>query len=271
MAVYAIGDVQGCYSALRRLLDALAFDPNKDRLWFTGDLVNRGPESLQVLRFVVKLGENAITVLGNHDLHLLAVAAGVGQQRRGDTLDDILTATDRDDLLDWLAQQPLLHRDAQLGWTLVHAGFLPQWDLQLAQNCAREVEAVLQGPDKLEFFQRMYGNQPARWDSSLVGWDRLRLIINAFTRLRFCTPDGSINYSEKGAPAQQSDLIPWFAHPLRRSQQERIVFGHWSTLGICHQNNVVGLDSGCVWGGELTAVRLDGLMEFVGVSCPTPA
>lgn len=259
LATYAIGDVQGCCDALSRLLDTLKFDPAADQLWFAGDLVNRGPQSAATLRLIISLGDRAVTVLGNHDLHLLAVARG-GKRGRRDTLDDILDAPDRDELLDWLRRQPLMHASDDGRWQMLHAGLPPQWTIAEASACAREVEAVLRGPDADELLDRMYGNQPDRWNPSLPRWQRLRFIINCFTRLRYCTPDGQIAADPKGAPGSQpAGLLPWFEAPGRRSAGTRIVFGHWSTLGQVHwpDAQVWGLDSGCVWGGRLTALRLD--------------
>lgn len=259
MAVYAIGDLQGCYDEFRTLLDHIGFDPAADRLWLCGDLVNRGPKSLEVLRYVRGLGDAALTVLGNHDLHLLAVWLGKHRHfTSNDTLGPLLRAPDRDDLLDWLRYQPLLHHDAAVGWTLVHAGLPPQWDLTTAQTCAAEVEAALRGPDFHGFIEHMYGNEPRRWDPALAGWDRLRFTVNCLTRLRFCTVDGALSLAHKGAPGRQSgDLLPWFEVPGRRSAAERIVFGHWSTLGLYRGHGVLGLDTGCLWGGALSAARLD--------------
>jgi bis(5'-nucleosyl)-tetraphosphatase (symmetrical) len=269
VAVYAIGDVQGCFTALSALLDKLRFDPARDRLWFVGDLVNRGPDSLTTLRFVRDLGERAVTVLGNHDLHLLAVAAGKAKPKRRDTLAEILAAPDRDALLDWLRQRPLLHHDAALGYTLVHAGLLPQWDLALAERCAREVEAVLRGPRCTNFFEHMYGNLPDHWNESLHGDDRLRVIVNGLTRLRYCDLEGAMDLHQKGPPGTHPpDLLPWFRIPQRRSAALRVVFGHWSTLGSYRGDNVLALDSGCVWGEHLTAVRLDSATpEFTSIAC----
>ena len=269
MAVYAIGDVQGCFDALQALLRKLAFDGAHDTLWFTGDLVNRGPQSAEVLRFVAGLGERAITVLGNHDLHLLAVAYGSAQRRPRDSFGDVLTATDREPLLMWLRQQPLLHHDARLGYTLVHAGLLPQWDLVQARALAGEVEHVLRGPSYVELLERMYGDQPDQWDPTLSDWERLRLTVNACTRLRYCTVDGRMELAPVGAPGSQpSHLVPWFQAPHRRTRTLTVVFGHWSTLGAWRGDGVVALDSGCVWGRSLTAVRLDGSQrQFVSVTC----
>jgi bis(5'-nucleosyl)-tetraphosphatase (symmetrical) len=270
MSVYAIGDVQGCYDALRRLIEALRFDPARDYLWFTGDLVNRGPDSLKVLRFVRDLGARAVTVLGNHDLHLLAVARGRARLKKHDTLDEVLAAHDRDELLDWLIRRPLLHHDPGLGYTLVHAGLLPPWDLPAAQRLAREAERVLAGDRADEFFAHMYGDLPDHWRDDLQGFDRLRVIVNAFTRLRYCDLEGNMDLRLKGAPGTQpAGMLPWFRAPRRRSGDLRIVFGHWSTLGALEQDGVICLDSGCLWGGALSAVRLDApSVTWTRVPCP---
>lgn len=269
MAVYAIGDIQGCYDELQGLLALIRFDPDKDQVWFTGDLVNRGPASLQVLRAVRALGDSAVTVLGNHDLHLLAVAEGTAPFQGSDTLDDILSAPDRDELLHWLRQRPLLHHDATLNYTLVHAGLAPQWDLATAQACAREVEAALQGGSYRDFFQHMYGNQPDVWRDELAGWERLRFSINSFTRLRYCDADGHYQFKAKGEPGTQpAGFMPWFEVPGRRSRDLRIVFGHWSSLGLYQGSGVIALDTGCLWGDQLTAMRLDGDHGIFSVDCP---
>ena len=265
MAIYAIGDVQGCFAELQALLAKLAFDPSRDRLWFTGDLVNRGPQSLATLRFIRALGDAAITVLGNHDLHLLAVAHGISHTKHRDTFGDVLDAPDREELLDWLRRQPLFHHED--GFYLIHAGLPPQWSLEAAASYAREVEKVLQGEDFREFLGRMYGNQPDAWSASLSGWDRLRFITNCLTRLRYCTRDGHTEFKQKGAPGTQPrELLPWFEVPHRKSAEARIVFGHWSTLGFHAANNAFCLDTGCLWGGELTALRLeDGPLQRMSV------
>ena len=269
MAVYAIGDVQGCYDELKALLELIRFDPAKDTLWFTGDLVNRGPASLQALRAVRDLGDSAVTVLGNHDLHLLAVAEGSAPFHKSDTLDEILNAPDREELLAWLRQQPLMHHDAALNYTLVHAGLPPQWGLAEAQACASEVEAVLRGDDYRVFFQHMYGNQPDVWRDDLTGWDRLRFITNSFTRLRYCNADGRFNFRAKGEPGTQpKGDMPWFEVPGRKNQALRVVFGHWSTLGLHRGDNVISLDTGCLWGEQLTAARLGGDGAIFCVECP---
>jgi bis(5'-nucleosyl)-tetraphosphatase (symmetrical) len=258
MAVYAIGDIQGCYEPLQRLLDLLKFDPAADRLWLAGDLVNRGPHSVEVLRLVRNLNERVVAVLGNHDLTLLAAAAGQVKPKRKDTFHTILEAPDRDELLDWLRRCPLLHHDAELGFTLVHAGLPPQWDLALAQRCAAEVEATLRGPESEKFMARMFGGEPRRWQNDLVGYDRLRFIVNALTRMRFCTADGVLSLAEKGPPGSAgSGLMPWFVAPGRHSADLNIVFGHWASLGYYRAPGIYALDSGCVWGHRLTAIRLD--------------
>jgi len=267
MAVYAIGDVQGCNDALQTLLKKIQFDAARDRLWFVGDLVNRGPQSAAVLRFAMGLTD-AVCVLGNHDLHLLAVAAGQARTRHEDTLDDILSAPDREDMLRWLRTRPLLHHDGALGYTLVHAGLLPSWDLATAQALAAEAEAAIRGPQADELFAQMYGDEPNSWDTTLSGWPRLRVIVNAFTRLRFCTADGRMDLRPKGAPGTQpAGLLPWFQVPGRQSHALRIVFGHWSTLGPWNNDGVIGLDSGCLWGGRLSAVRLSAPPRFYSVAC----
>lgn len=259
MAVFAIGDIQGCYDELRRLLERIKFNPAEDLLWLTGDLVNRGPKSLDVLRFVKNLGAHAVCVLGNHDLHLLALAAGQDNHKSADTLDAVLTAPDREELLDWLRHRPLLHYDATLGYTLIHAGLPPQWDTDTAAACARELETTLCSSDYRELFTHMYGNQPDRWTPDLSGMRRLRFIVNCFTRLRYCTAEGVLDLASKGAPGTQAEgFMPWFEVPGRASANLHILFGHWSTLGEVKGQNVYPLDTGCVWGGRLTALRLDG-------------
>ena len=258
MAVCVIGDVQGCHGALQALLRRVRYSADRDRLWFVGDLVNRGPDSLAVLRFVRSLGEGAVTVLGNHDLHLLAVAAGVCPPRREDTLDAVLKAQDREDLLDWLRHRPLLHHDQQTGFLMIHAGLPPQWDLARARACAQEVEAVLASDRHGAFFHHMYGDTPRRWSEELKGWERLRFITNCLTRLRYCTPAGDLVLDRKGPPSPcDREILPWFRIPGRASAGLSIVCGHWAALGRHRENGVWALDSGCVWGGALTALRLD--------------
>ncbi|MBN9286565.1 MAG: bis(5'-nucleosyl)-tetraphosphatase (symmetrical) [Gammaproteobacteria bacterium 39-13] len=254
---FAIGDVQGCLEPLQQLLEKIHYDPKQDQLWFTGDLVNRGPDSLETLRFIQQLPEDTICVLGNHDLALLAVGAGAVPIRKQDTFNEILIAQDRDDLLDWLRQRPVLHHDPMLGFTLTHAGILPAWDLSQAIHLANELENAIRGPDYLAYLQNMYGNDPQMWDESLTSWERLRFITNAFTRMRFCTQDGALNMQAKGGLTDHANEIPWFTHPFRRTQQEKIVFGHWAALrGHCEIARVYPIDSGCVWGNCLTALCL---------------
>lgn len=259
MAIYVIGDIQGCYDELQRLLERIHFDPGEDRLWIAGDLVNRGPQSLEVLRFIHGLGERAITVLGNHDLHLLAVAAKVKPLRSKDTLGPILAAPDREELLTWLRYRFLLYRDSQLGLTLVHAGLPPQWDIATAKACARELEAVLQSPHWRDFLVHMYGDQPMCWKEDLRGWDRLRVITNCLMRLRYCDSRGQLFLKFKESPGTQAEgLLPWFKVPGRASQGERIVFGHWAALEVgVYEGAVYAVDGGCVWGGQLVALRID--------------
>lgn len=256
MAIYAIGDLQGCYDPLQRLLDRLRFDPAHDTLWSVGDLVNRGPQSLDVLRFVKALGASAITVLGNHDLHLLALDAGHGRSHKGDTLDAVLAAPDRDELLHWLRHQRLAWREAD--YLLVHAGVLPDWSVDDTLRLAAEAEAALQHDDYRDFFAQMYGNTPQVWQESLTGMERLRMIVNVLTRLRYCTPDGEMDFHQKGAPGTQpAPLLPWFDVAGRQTVNTTVIFGHWSTLGLVVRNDLIALDTGCLWGGRLTAIRLE--------------
>jgi bis(5'-nucleosyl)-tetraphosphatase (symmetrical) len=262
---YAIGDVQGCYRELRELLAQLKFSSDRDQLWFVGDLVNRGPQSLEVLRFVHALRDNAITVLGNHDLHLLALAFGSHRKRKSDTLDDIFTAPDRDDLLGWLLSRPLAHHER--GDLMVHAGLVPQWTVATALALAREVEVAL-STEPRALFENMYGDEPTGWSDMLVGMERLRFAINVLTRLRVCTKDGEVDLKAKGKPPEgPSRLQPWFDIETRQSAGTRVVFGHWSALGLLVRRKIVGLDSGCVWGGALTAFDLDTDRPPIAVPC----
>ena len=259
MSTYAIGDVQGCHDELVNLLEAIRFDPARDRVILVGDLVNRGPNSLGVLRLVRGLGDAATTVLGNHDLHLLAVAHG-GRTGRRDTLNGVLGASDSDDLLDWLVRQPLAWRDERTGTLMVHAGVPPQWTAEQTLELAAEASALIGGPDGPRFFSRMYGDEPDRWKDKLRGHDRARFVVNCLTRLRYCHADGQLDLRPKGAPGTQPEgVMPWFAVPSRASRETPMVFGPWSTLGRVHwpEYRVHGLDTGCVWGGRLTALDLE--------------
>ena len=259
MAIYAVGDVQGCAAELESLLECLEFSPGRDRLWFVGDIVNRGPRSLDVLRLVAGLGDAAVVVLGNHDLHLLAAARGHARLRDQDqSLRPVLEAHDRERLLDWLQSRPVLHHDESLGVTLLHAGLPPQWDIATARRCALELEQALRGDRSGALFERMYGNEPALWHDDLDGIDRLRFIVNALTRLRACDADGRMLLRFKGPLARlPAGAVPWFRAAGRRSAGARIVCGHWSALGYRDEAGVLALDTGCVWGGTLTAQRLD--------------
>jgi bis(5'-nucleosyl)-tetraphosphatase (symmetrical) len=273
MALYAVGDVQGCDTELGALLNALKFSEDRDSLWFVGDLVNRGPDSLKVLRRIRALGDAATVILGNHDLHLLAVAYGGARLRSDDTLDAVLAAPDRAALLQWLQERPLLHEDARLNVCMVHAGLAPQWDLSRARNCAHELERALRrNPEKL--FARLYGDQPDLWDDGLEGEERLRFIANSLTRLRYVDADGRLALRAKGSPKknQTKSLIPWFEAEDARWRGSRVVFGHWSTLGYFSNADVTSLDTGCVWGDRLTALRLDVPdAKPVQVPCAAPA
>ena len=265
---YLIGDLQGCCGALDRLLAQVGFSPSRDTLHVLGDIVNRGPQSLATLQRLHGLGAAACCLLGNHDLHLLAVAAGVRSQHASDTLADILDHPQREAWLDWLRHCPLAAQAH--GWLLVHAGVLPAWDAATTLALADELHALLTGPDLGDFLQVMYGNQPARWDAGLQGPDRWRLAINALTRLRFCSADGTMDFRHKeGAADPPAGLLPWFDVPGRRSAGTPIAFGHWSTLGLVNRPDLLALDTGCVWGGALTAVRVDGgRREVHQVPCP---
>lgn len=261
MASYAIGDIQGCFAPLQQLLRMIEFTPGKDSLWLTGDLVNRGPESLEVLRWVFRHQDCVQTVLGNHDLHLLAVAEGFGKVRSDDTLLDVLNAADGKILIDWLRCQPMMI--AGDGYAMVHAGLMPDWSVDRALSLAEEVENELSGPGYREFLSRLYGNKPVRWSEELRGVERLRLIVNAMTRMRFLTRDGEIDLAYKGeregAPA---NLLPWFDAPRRRALEMPVICGHWSALGLYTSEDVLSIDTGCLWGGSLTALRLEDRQVF---------
>ena len=261
MSTYAVGDLQGCLDPLRRLLDVVQFEPSQDELWFVGDLVNRGPESLKTLRFVKSLGAAAVTILGNHDLHLLVVAEGAAKQHRGDTIEEVLRAPDRDELLAWLRQQKLMH--AARGYAMVHAGLLPQWSIAQALELAHEVEQALRSDDYPQFLRVLYGNKPHAWHDGLRGHDRLRVIVNAMTRMRLCTADGVMEFAHKLAPVNMpAGYLPWYDLPGRASLDTTIIFGHWASLGILLREDVIALDSGCVWGRKLTALRLEDRRTF---------
>ena len=257
MATYAVGDVQGCFSELEHLLQVINFDPHADHLWFVGDLVNRGPQSLETIRFVKSLGDNATCVLGNHDVHLIACHAGVQTCKPESSLRKILDSHDVTEIIDWLRNRPLLHHDEDLDWTMVHAGLLPQWDLAQAIKCAREVEAQLQSDNYTDFLNYAYGNDPKQWRADLKPQDRMRVILNAFTRLRLCNLEGAMDFKYKGPlGAQSAGLHAWFDIP-RQSDDLRILFGHWSALGLMQTDKLLALDTGCLWGNQLTAARID--------------
>ncbi|MEY2701162.1 MAG: bis(5-nucleosyl)-tetraphosphatase, symmetrical [Pseudomonadota bacterium] len=257
MAVYVIGDVQGCYRQLLQLEEALDFSPRRDHLVFAGDLVNRGPESLDTLRHIMGLGPAASTVLGNHDLHLLAVWRGLREMRRRDTLAPLLAARDADDLLEWLRHQPLFIQ--RTGYAVVHAGVHPAWTLQDAARLAAEAESLLQGGHVEDALRHMFANEPAVWSEDLQGWERLRMVVNVLTRMRYVTVDGRLDFHEKGAPGTQPEgLLPWLDVPGRAASGDTLIFGHWSTLGAVQRHGCYGIDTGCLWGGQLTALCMEG-------------
>ncbi len=267
MSVFAIGDVQGCFAPLCRLLEDIDFQTPRDELWLVGDLVNRGPDSLDVLRFVKSLNCHARVVLGNHDLHCIAMAYGVRKPGSGDTLQQVMDAPDRQELIEWLCHCPLLYEQEGYRHVMVHAGIPPAWDLETARSCARELETVLAGPQRMSFLQHMYGDAPHTWDHALNGISRLRYITNAFTRLRYCHADGRMDFAEKRPPGEQAPgLLPWFQIEGRLSQNIPIIFGHWASLQanrpLTPNQNVLHIDTGCVWGGPLTAVRLEDQRRF---------
>jgi len=267
MATYAIGDVQGCFDELGELLERIGFDRARDRLWFVGDLVNRGPQSLEVLRFVRALEERAVVVLGNHDLHLVCLAEGLARRRGDDTLDAVLAAPDARALVAWLRHRSMLH--VEDGYAMVHAGLLPQWTLERALELAREVENALRAADYRAFLARLYGGEPSAWSEALVGADRLRVIVNAMTRMRFCSLTGAMDFNAKGVEPPPG-FVPWFdARPPRA--EPTLVCGHWSALGLSVSKRLVALDSGCVWGGALSAFRLEDRALFqVPCRCHRP-
>ena len=257
MAVYAIGDIQGCFSELEQLLTSINFSANTDQLWFVGDLVNRGPQSLETIQFVRTLGDTAKCVLGNHDIHLIACHAGVQTCKPSSSLNQILQHHQADEMIDWLRFQPLLYHDSHLDWLMVHAGLIPQWDLATAKSCAKEIESQLKSDNYIDFLRHAYGDTPNQWHSELSEQDRWRVSLNAFTRLRFCDKQGRMNFSYKGQMGKQDKhLFAWFDVP-RQSEDLNIIFGHWSALGLKQSPNLLGLDTGCLWGSQLTAARID--------------
>ncbi|MEZ5524829.1 MAG: symmetrical bis(5'-nucleosyl)-tetraphosphatase [Pseudomonadales bacterium] len=270
MATYAIGDIQGCFKALNCVLEKAEFDPARDNLWVAGDLVNRGPDSLSTLRYIKGLGDNAKVVLGNHDLHMLAVAYGIKRPHRSDTLDEVFAAEDADELFTWLRQQPLLYYCPERNYALVHAGLAPQWDIEQALSLSREVETALQGPDFKDFLLHMYGDEPDHWSDDLQGWPRLRVITNHLTRMRLCDGDDHLDLHHKHDLSDvREGFRPWFSHTHRKTRHINILFGHWAALeGESNENHVFALDTGCVWGGRLTMMRLEDHRLF-SCSCDT--
>ncbi len=271
MATYAIGDVQGCYDELKSLLKKIKFNSDCDQLWFCGDIINRGPKSLDTLHFIRSLEDSAITVLGNHDLHFLATAYLHNKPGRHDTFTDILQASDLPDILEWLRQRPLIHHQENIA--LLHAGIHPDWSIQKALALANEVEILLQGDNHLDFYKHMYGDKPSNWQETLSSWPRYRFITNTFTRLRYCDTAGKQSLNAKGPPGSQADgLLPWYEVPNRKTKDDVIIFGHWSTLpqaGVSAINNTYAIDSACLWGGALTALRIDTLpFEYTRLQCP---
>lgn len=272
MTTYAVGDLQGCLDPLKCLLDRVAFDPARDRLWLVGDLVNRGPKSLETLRFLFAMRDSVTCVLGNHDLHLLAVAHNVERLKKSDTLREIIEAPDAGDLLDWLRRQKLVHYDETRDIAMVHAGIPPMWTLAKALKRAAEVEEALLDDARLPLFlEGMYGNDPACWDSDLHGITRLRVITNYFTRMRFCKADGTLDLkSKEGADTAPPGYRPWFAHPSRKTRGQKIIFGHWAALeGKCNEPGLHALDTGCVWGGTMTLLNIDN-GQRISCDCKEP-
>ncbi|MCO7613544.1 symmetrical bis(5'-nucleosyl)-tetraphosphatase [Pseudomonas chlororaphis] len=260
MATYAVGDLQGCLEPLQCLLEQVTFDPARDRLWLVGDLVNRGPQSLETLRYLYSIRDSLVCVLGNHDLHLLAAWRNIERLKKSDTLREILEAPDCEELLQWLRQQKLMHYDEARHVALVHAGIAPQWSLKKALKCAAEVEEALRDDNRFEpFLDGMYGNDPAKWDSDLKGVTRLRVITNYFTRMRFCTSEGKLDLkSKEGLDTAPTGYAPWFSHKERKTRDLKIIFGHWAALeGQSNEPGIFALDSGCVWGGAMTLLNVD--------------
>ena len=273
MATYAIGDVQGCFDELKKLLKKIHFSSDRDQLWFCGDLVNRGPKSLKTLRFIRSLEDNAISVLGNHDLHLLATAYDHRKPGTKDTFDKIFAAHDRHQLLDWLRQQHLVYHDKKLNITMLHAGVHPDWSIGKTLQLAAEIQTLLQSDNHVNFYKHMYGDKPFNWSDSLSGWSRFRFITNILTRIRYFDAQGKPAFNAKGAPGSQAKgLIPWYEVPNRKTKDDNIVFGHWSTLphaGLSSINNSYAIDSGCLWGGFLTAMQIDvEPFKYISLDCP---
>lgn len=271
MTTYAVGDIQGCFDQLDDLLALIEFDPQEDILWVAGDLVNRGPDSLETLRFLKSLGDRCVAVLGNHDLHLLAVATGSVRNRNQDTLLPILNAPDRDELLEWLRHRPLVHHCPDSNYTMVHAGIPPIWSLKVALNRSAEVEALLRSDQYRDLLKNMYGDEPVYWNKNLKGWPRLRVIINYLTRMRFCREDGTLDLDQKSSPENApKGFMPWYQHANRKCAGQNIIFGHWAALeGKVSEPDVHALDTGCVWGGQLTALNLE-TQELTSLQCPLP-
>jgi len=269
MATYAVGDLQGCLEPLKCLLQQVQFDPAKDKLWLVGDLVNRGPASLETLRYLYSIRESLVCVLGNHDLHLVAVAYNTERLKKNDTLREIIEAPDSADLIEWLRQQRLVYHDAARDLTLVHAGIPPQWSIEKSLQRAAEVEAVLRDDEQLPLFlDGMYGNEPAKWDKKLHGIERLRVITNYFTRMRFCTPEGKLDLkSKEGVDTAPPGYAPWFSYAERKAAGRKVIFGHWAALeGQCNVPGLFALDTGCVWGGSMTLLNVDTL-ERIHCDC----
>jgi bis(5'-nucleosyl)-tetraphosphatase (symmetrical) len=267
MTIYAIGDIQGCFDELQKLLDVISFNETTDQLWFAGDLVNRGPKSLETLRFVKGLGDSAVTVLGNHDMHLLAASCVQKIANKKDALSQVLDAPDRDELIHWLRHRPLFHHNDD--FCLVHAGLPPQWDLKKTKKMAAIAEKALRAPDYQVFLKQMYGNKPNVWSSNLKGISRLRFIINCFTRMRYCDASGRLDFANTGpVGSQPKGLMPWFEVPKRKNADMRVIFGHWSTLGYYEGPNCYAIDTGCLWGGQLTAIKLVTPVQRFSIDCP---
>lgn len=267
MSIYAIGDIQGCYDDLLRLLDKIKFDQQYDQLWFAGDLVNRGPKSLETLRFIKSLGSSAVSVLGNHDLHLLATAFKNRKPHKKDSLQQVLDAPDSDELLHWLRFRPLFHYNHD--FCLLHAGLPPQWNFSKTKKMALMAEKVIRGENHRSFFNAMYGDKPNLWHADLKGMERIRFIVNCFTRIRYCDAEGRLDFNHSGAVGSQpKQLMPWFSVPNRQSADMRIIFGHWSTLGYYQGHNCYAIDTGCLWGGQLTAIKLDNnKVKQISIDC----